>query len=202
MKCWGYGQYGQLGQGTQEDLGDEAFEMGENLSYIDLGSNRTVVQAAAGGLHTCALLDNHAIKCWGHGGYGQLGLGNTETIGDDANEMGDNLSTVDLGSGRTAQQVAAGAWHSCALLDDFSVKCWGSGLSGQLGQNDQLNIGDSANELGDALPAINLGSTALKVVAGVYGQLGDGTFLDLGDSPDEKLRSFSLRFFFSNLAFK
>lgn len=34
-----------------------------NLSYIDLGSNRTVVQAAAGGLHTCALLDNHAIKC-------------------------------------------------------------------------------------------------------------------------------------------
>ena len=34
---------------------------------------------------------------------------------------------------------------------------------GQLGQNDQLNIGDSANELGDALPAINLGSTALKV---------------------------------------
>lgn len=38
--------------------------------------------------------------------------------------------------------------------------------------------------------------------SGVYGQLGDGTFLDLGDSPDEKLRSFSLRFFFSNLAFK
>ena len=34
-----------------------------NLSYIDLGSNRTVLQAAAGGLHTCALLDNHAIKC-------------------------------------------------------------------------------------------------------------------------------------------
>ena len=31
--------------------------------------------------------------------------------------------------------------------------------------------------------------------SGVYGQLGDGTFLDLGDSPDEKLRSFSLRFF-------
>ena len=31
---------------------------------------------------------------WGHGGYGQLGLGHTETIGDDANEMGDNLSTV------------------------------------------------------------------------------------------------------------
>ena len=38
--------------------------------------------------------------------------------------------------------------------------------------------------------------------SGVYGQLGDGTFLDLGDSPDEKLHSFSLRFFFSNLAFK
>ena len=64
---------------------------------------------------------------WGHGGYGQLGLGHAETIGDDANEMGDHLLAVDLGG--SAQQVAAGAWHSCALLEDFSVKCWGAGLS-------------------------------------------------------------------------
>ena len=37
--------------------------------------------------------------------------------------------------------------------------------------------------------------------SGLYGQLGDGTFLDVGNSPDEKLRSFSPRFFFS-FAFK
>ena len=71
----------------------------------------------------------HSFSGWGHGLYGQLGLGHTETIGDDAHEMGDNLPEVDLGSGRSAQQVTAGAWHSCALLDDFSVKCWGAGLS-------------------------------------------------------------------------
>lgn len=52
-----------------------------------------------------------------------------ETIGDDPDEMGDHLPAVDLGSGRSAQQVACGAWHTCALLDDFSVKCWGAGLS-------------------------------------------------------------------------
>ena len=44
-------------------------------------------------------------------------------------KMGDDLPAVDLGLGRTGRQVSAGAWHSCALLDDDSVKCWGSGFS-------------------------------------------------------------------------
>lgn len=130
LKCWGFGKFGQLGQGNERDIGDELYEMGENLSSISLGSGRSVLQVAAGGLHSCALLDNNAVKCWGDGRYGQLGQENALNVGSASGEMGDNLQAVDLGSGRHAVQISTGAWHSCALLDDASVKCWGAGLSG------------------------------------------------------------------------
>jgi alpha-tubulin suppressor-like RCC1 family protein len=42
-----------------------------------------VVQIAAGGDHTCALLDTGAVRCWGRGNFGQLGYGNLNNIGDD-----------------------------------------------------------------------------------------------------------------------
>lgn len=41
----------------------------------------------------------------------------------------------------TALQVAAGNQHTCAILDDNSVKCWGDGAGGSLGQGSELNIG-------------------------------------------------------------
>jgi alpha-tubulin suppressor-like RCC1 family protein len=68
--------------------------------------------------------------------------------------MGDNLSAIDLGSGRSAQKIAAGELHVCALLDSQRIKCWGGNSQGQLGVEHANSLGDGANEMGDFLPYV------------------------------------------------
>ena len=58
-------------------------------------------------------------------GYGQLGVGHSNNIGDDSNEMGDSLTDTDLGSNFVATQLVAGFFHNCALSNNHKVKCWG-----------------------------------------------------------------------------
>ncbi|MCB9373107.1 MAG: carboxypeptidase regulatory-like domain-containing protein [Microthrixaceae bacterium] len=206
IKCWGQNADGQLGQGDTTDRGDNANEMGDNLPAVSLGSGRTATAVAAGANHTCALLDNGTVKCWGRNGNGQLGLGDTTQRGDEANEMGGSLLSVSLGTGRTATAVAAGTNHTCALLDDATVKCWGGGIFGQLGLGDIADRGNQPNEMGDALPAVDLGPnrTATAISAGEFhtcalldngnvkcwgnnadGQLGQGDTANRGDAPGE-----------------
>jgi alpha-tubulin suppressor-like RCC1 family protein len=72
--------------------------MGDALPVVKLGTGRTAKTVLAGGGHTCALLDNGALNCWGHNFYGELGLGDTQHRGDGPGEMGDALPVVDLGS--------------------------------------------------------------------------------------------------------
>ena len=112
---------------------------------------------AAGDYHTCAVLNDDTVKCWGLNDYGQLGYGDTNYRGD-ANEMGDNLPTVDLGSGKSIKSLVAGFVHTCAVLNDDTVKCWGRNTYGQLGYGDTNDRGDEANEMGDNLPTVDLGS--------------------------------------------
>ncbi|MDQ4130687.1 MAG: RCC1 domain-containing protein, partial [Actinomycetota bacterium] len=76
----------------------------------------------AGRDHSCAVLTGGTVRCWGHGAHGQLGYGNTRTIGDD--EAPASVGPVFLGPGRSAKAISAGGVHSCALLDDGSVRCW------------------------------------------------------------------------------
>ena len=83
--------------------------------------------------------------------YGQLGHGHTSSRGL-VGEMGDNLDALDLGPGRTAKMIGAGAGHTCAVLDDDSVKCWGRNDYGQLGLGDTSTRGDSPGEMGDSMP--------------------------------------------------
>ena len=206
VKCWGANNRGQLGQGDTDNRGDGPNEMGDALPAINFGGGRTVVGIEANGDHSCARLDNNTVKCWGYNNAGQLGQGDTNNRGDAPSEMGDSLPVVDLGTGRTALGLAIGISHSCARLDDGSLKCWGSGLSGQLGQGDIVQRGDQAGEMGDNLDAVNLGTsrTVQEVIAKFdhtcarlddstvkcwgynnAGQLGQGHTNTLGDDPNE-----------------
>lgn len=164
VKCWGNNSTGTLGYGDFAVRGDELSDMGDNLPYIDLGTNRTAVRVVVGDHFSCAILENHAVKCWGANQQGQLGLDDTSVRGDDLSEMGDSLPQVDLGTGRTAVQLAAGSRHVCALLDNGWLKCWGANSLGQLGLGDTNARGDSSGEMGDNLPAVKLG-TGLTVSA-------------------------------------
>ena len=85
---------------------------------------------------------------------------NTINVGDVANPV---FTEVALGTGKTAIQISAGAYYTCALLNDHTAKCWGDNSSNQLGQNNinfthdgTFNIGNKPNQLGDNLPAIFL----------------------------------------------
>eukprot|EP00961_Rhodomonas_salina_P233191 3151278-Rhodomonas_salina.2 len=119
VKCWGQNVWGQLGLGDTHDRGDNPGEVGDALPAVELGTGRTAV-SVAGGSVSCAILDDGSLKCWGKNEYGQLGLGDLNHRGDGAGEMGDALPAIDLGSGLTVASVSAGAYHTCALLDDGS----------------------------------------------------------------------------------
>ncbi|HEX2669879.1 MAG TPA: hypothetical protein VHM25_03350, partial [Polyangiaceae bacterium] len=159
VKCWGRGYEGQLASGSPNALGDQPGEMGDALKKVDLGA-RPAVALTAGNNHACALLDDGNVKCWGSAQNGQLGNGDPTPwlyIGDSPNELGENLRPVALGTGHTATSIVAGEQSTCAVLEDrTSVKCWGNGFDGELGNGSTAIIGDQPGEMGDALPIVPL----------------------------------------------
>ncbi len=162
MRCWGDGASGRLGYGNVNDIGDT--ELPGSAGPVDIGTNRKAVAIAAGGDHTCAILDTGAVRCWGEGGLGQLGYGNTDDIGD--NETPGGFGPVNLGAGRKAVAIAAGESHTCAVLDNGRVRCWGSGLDGRLGYGNVTTIGDTETP-GTFGPVVAGGLVARKVRPGV-----------------------------------
>jgi hypothetical protein len=160
-KCWGDNASGKLGLGDVADRGDAPDEMGNNLPAVNLGTGRRAVELALGLSHSCARLDNGAVKCWGGNAFGQLGLGDTEARGDQAGEMGDSLPAVNLGAGRTAVELGLGASFTCARLDNGTAKCWG--LLPPIYSPGNINVGDAPGEMGDALPALNFGAGLFAV---------------------------------------
>ena len=219
LKCFGSNRYGQLGLEDTIDRGDTLLTgMGDALPKVSLGVGRTAVEVATGLSHTCVLLDNHEVKCFGHNSYGELGLGDIINRGGRHGSMGDDLPSVDLGTNLKPIQITAGAYHTCVLLVDVScsglfrckfpnkVACWGLGKYGQLGLGTTTKIADQADELGEQLRTVNLGTndSVTSVKTGSYhtcavfdfggmkcwgrnnhGQLGSGNLGNVGDRPGE-----------------
>jgi alpha-tubulin suppressor-like RCC1 family protein len=166
VKCWGDNSKGQLG--VSGNHGAESGTMGTNLPAIDLGVGRTAKAISTGRQHACAILDNDTVKCWGANTYGQLGSG--DTISQVYPIIG-TYPVVDLGTGRTAKAIAVGAFHTCVIIDNGAVKCWGYNATGQLGTDSTNNLGDGSGEMGDALLPITLGAgrTAKAIAASKRG---------------------------------
>jgi alpha-tubulin suppressor-like RCC1 family protein len=140
VACWGYGFFGQLGQGSTETVGDEP---GEIPVLVDLGAGRRAVSVAAGGDFSCAILDNGQLRCWGKNDVGQLGQGHSNAIGDAPVEK---PVPVNLGAGRKATAVSLGQETGCAILDNGQLRCWGRNDFGQLMQGNTEDIGDDMGE--------------------------------------------------------
>ncbi|MDQ3647382.1 MAG: hypothetical protein M3433_02125 [Actinomycetota bacterium] len=201
VRCWGYGEYGALGYGGEvndpaqpatPDIGDD--EAPGSVGPVDFGSDRTAVAITAGGRHTCALLDDGTVRCFGWAFNGQLGYGNVDNASDPS-----TVGPVKLGDGRTAVAISAGLIHTCALLDDGNVRCWGARFEGRLGLGNEISIGD--DETPDTVAPVNLGGRrAVAISAGdrhtcalleggdvrcwgaaFAGQLGYGDTTNIGD---------------------
>ncbi len=140
VKCWGKNNMGQLGLGHSNNVGNSG-GMGPSLNSVNLGSGRTAVQIAAGGSHTCAVLDDDTVKCWGDNSSGQLGNGDTTSVGAIGGEVESPSNLVKISSIPLTgvSKLSLGSLHSCALMNDSTVKCWGSNSAGQLGNNTLVN---------------------------------------------------------------
>ena len=175
VTCWGNNIYGQIGIGigdtssvgfsTPQEIPE--FGAGSNASLVRSGGHSTCVvtsdgqlycwgykalkgitnanqnvispahiphdtlvrDVSVGGFHTCSLLDNGSVMCWGRNDFGQRGLGYVQAPTDPFTPR----HTIDFGDDRKALQVSAGTHHSCAILEDWDVVCWGNNTYGQLG---------------------------------------------------------------------
>jgi alpha-tubulin suppressor-like RCC1 family protein len=135
VRCWGFSGNGRLGTGQSNLF---VSTPSDNASIVDLAGKARAI--STGDAHACALLENGSVRCWGFGQDGRLGYGNETTIGDD--EAPASVAPVDIGAGRTAIAISAGFAHTCARLDDASIRCWGAGSLGRLGICTASPIGD------------------------------------------------------------
>ena len=115
---------------------------------IDIPTGRTVEAIDGISSHICAILDNGSINCWGVNTYGQWGDGTCSSVIASSGCTGENSNTpvyTSLSSGRTAIAISAGTDSTCAILDDYSVQCWGR-QSGEFdGTTDDLLVPHTMN---------------------------------------------------------
>lgn len=115
VQCWGGSELGQLGTGSFESVDVP----------VDVVLPGTVMSLAAGSNFTCALIEGGEVMCWGENRDGQLGVG---VVGEPS-----PLPAKVNGLDGPAEAIAAGGWHTCAILEGGALQCWGADHRGQLG---------------------------------------------------------------------
>lgn len=119
VACWGDNSAGQLGNGST--TGSSTPELVQQLPGV-------AIDVAAGVRRSCALLADGDVYCWGGGIDASL-----DGVIGDGSLLGRPLPQKVAGIEGRAVAINTGQSHSCALLDDGDVACWGVNQQGQIG---------------------------------------------------------------------
>lgn len=169
VKCWGRNDHGQLGDGTQVD---------RDVPGDVVGLDGGVIGLATGGTHSCALKDDRSVVCWGRNQKGQLGDGSTTSR---------TTPVAVQGLDGPVETVSAGLQHTCVLMQDGGIRCWGGNGDGQLGDGTTTDRLLPVQVTGLPGPAVALSAGDFHTCAlieggdvwcwgfGEYGQLGNDT---------------------------
>lgn len=170
--CWGANDAGQLGNGSTDDSAQPVAVSAAGLRFTEI---------AAGGDHTCALVDDGSVRCWGGNFTGQLG--------DGGNSDRSTPVEVLLPGGVSATAVVAGDAHACALTTAGTIYCWGGNYYGQLGDGSDVPSNIPV-QVSSAIAFVAISARSGHTCAltaegdgycwgrGTEGQLGDGMELD------------------------
>jgi alpha-tubulin suppressor-like RCC1 family protein len=135
------------------------------------------LRLAIGASHACALPGDGTVTCWGGFGanyFGQLGDGTTTDSATPVTVVADAGGSSAL-AGVTA--VAAGASHTCALLADTTVKCWGDN---EVHPAEPVHYGDQGGQLGNDTMISSLTPVAVVAESGDDGALSGVTAISAG----------------------
>jgi alpha-tubulin suppressor-like RCC1 family protein len=115
--CWGGNDSGQLGNTSI------ATDLNAKTS-VPAPIAGTWMNVTAGRSHTCGVMSDQSLWCWGNNTDGQLGISSSTS---------QSTPVAVMVPGRAWAAVSAGQSHTCALATDGSLWCWGNNVGGQLG---------------------------------------------------------------------
>ncbi len=123
VKCWGSDDSGQLG--------DYGVGYASTVPYFvrNSSNNGNLTNATAittGYKHTCAILTDKTVQCWGENTFGELG---------DGNVLSSSNLPVSISGISSAVSIASSVFTTCVLLENQTVKCWGKNQLGTIGDN-------------------------------------------------------------------
>ena len=175
--CWGVNGDEQLGVGDIINKTTPTAVTATILGDAGGGVPNTVKSVALGGYHTCAILHDDTVVCWGNNTYVQIGGGSPGFGKTTSGTVGAPLGST------TARRIAVGSIHTCAVLSDSSVECWGRNTKGQTGGGTpNLGTGRTATEIATAsdFSCAILDDDSVKC----WGANGATNFIGTGGVPD------------------
>jgi len=137
VRCWGQNDLGQLGNGTNDPVPNRPSTF--NPTPVTVSGITTAVAVSAGGWHTCALLQDGTVRCWGDNTWGQIGNGQAVPPSSSFDPITPTPTPVTVTCITTAVAIEAGVFHTCATLQDGTLRCWGRGDNGRLGNASTAN---------------------------------------------------------------